>query len=174
MIGNIPIKVNHEPCARVAPFQRLACTEHNNLGAGGCTKGSNRQRVSGPFQADRVYVFSVFAAGEPQVVAFAVEAPWPRLKDCLTVDEQPVSDEFEAIHDFLRDNGAWTGTATELLSQLRKIAPLADLPATPKGLSQALRRIGGILVARKRDSHGERMLSLRLTSDISAKAGVAL
>jgi len=75
----------------------------------------------------------------------------------------------EAIRDFLRDNGAWTGTATELLSEVRKITPLADLPATPKGLSQALRRIGGILVARKRDSHGERILSLRLTSDISAK-----
>lgn len=75
----------------------------------------------------------------------------------------------EAILEFLRDHGAWTGSATELLSQLREIAPLADLPATPKGLSQALPRIDGILVARKRDSRGDRMLSIHLASDISAK-----
>jgi hypothetical protein len=75
----------------------------------------------------------------------------------------------EAILEFLRDHGAWTGSATELLSQLRLIAPLADLPATPKGVSQALRRIDGILVARKRDSRGDRVLSIHLASDISAK-----
>jgi len=75
----------------------------------------------------------------------------------------------EAVHEFLRDRGAWTGSATELLSQLCKIAPLEALPATPKGLSQALRRIAGILIARKRDSRGDRVLSLHLTSDASAK-----
>ena len=75
----------------------------------------------------------------------------------------------EAIHAFLRDHGAWTGSATGLLSQLRKIAPLADLPATPKGLSQALRRIAGIRVGRKRDGHGDRVLTIHSASDVSAR-----
>jgi hypothetical protein len=75
----------------------------------------------------------------------------------------------EAMHAFLRDRRAWTGSATELLSQLRKIAPPAALPATPKGLSQTLPRVAGILVARKRDARGDRVLSIHLTSDASAK-----
>lgn len=75
----------------------------------------------------------------------------------------------EAVHEFLRDRGAWIGSATELLSQLRKTAPLASLPATPKGVSQALRRIPGILVTQKRDARGDRVLSIHLASDISAK-----
>jgi hypothetical protein len=75
----------------------------------------------------------------------------------------------EAIHTLVRDNGAWTGSATELLSQLRTIIPLAALPATPKGLSQALPRVAGILVTRKRDASGERILTITPTSDASAK-----
>ena len=75
----------------------------------------------------------------------------------------------EAIYAFLRDNGAWTGSATELLSKLHAIAPPAELPATAKGLSQALPQVAGILVTRKRDSHGERVLSIHPTSDASTK-----
>jgi hypothetical protein len=75
----------------------------------------------------------------------------------------------EVIHDFLHQRGSWTGSATELLSQLRAIAPLAALPATPKGLSQALPRVAGILVARKRDAQGDRVLTIRPTFDTSAK-----
>jgi putative DNA primase/helicase len=75
----------------------------------------------------------------------------------------------EVIHDFLHDHGSWTGSATELLSQLRAFAPSAGLPATPKGLSQALPRVAGILVARKQDAPGDRVLTIRPTFDISAK-----
>jgi hypothetical protein len=75
----------------------------------------------------------------------------------------------EAIHEVLRDNGAWTGSATDLLSQLRKLDPLAALPATPKGLSQALPRVAGIVVTRKRDARGDRVLSIHSASDSSAK-----
>jgi hypothetical protein len=75
----------------------------------------------------------------------------------------------EAIHGLLRNSGAWTGSATELLSQLRTIIPLAALPATPKGLSQALPRVAGIVVTRKRDARGERILTITSTSDASAK-----
>jgi hypothetical protein len=74
----------------------------------------------------------------------------------------------EAIHVFLRDRGAWTGSATELLSQLRKIAPLAALPATPKGLSQTLPRVVGLLVTRRRNARGDRVLSIHSASGISA------
>jgi hypothetical protein len=70
---------------------------------------------------------------------------------------------------FLRDRGAWIGSATELLSQLRKIAPLAALPATPKGLSQTLPRVAGLLVTRRRNGRGDRVLSIHSASGISAK-----
>jgi hypothetical protein len=75
----------------------------------------------------------------------------------------------EVIHDFLHQRGRWTGSATDLLSQLRAIAPLAGLPATPKGLSQALPRVAGILVARKRDAQGDRVLTITPTFDTSTK-----
>jgi hypothetical protein len=75
----------------------------------------------------------------------------------------------EAMHAFLESHGAWNGTATGLLSQLRQIAPMAALPANAKGLSQALPRISGILVARTRDSRGERAISICFSPDASAK-----
>jgi hypothetical protein len=75
----------------------------------------------------------------------------------------------EVIHEFFHQRRSWTGSATELLSQLRAIAPLAGLPATPKGLSQALPRVAGILVARKRDAHGDRVLSITPTFDTPAR-----
>jgi hypothetical protein len=75
----------------------------------------------------------------------------------------------EAMHALLRDLGAWTGSATELLDQLRNIAPLAVLPSTPKGLSQALARVAGLRITRKRDSHGDRVLTIEATTDASAK-----
>ena len=78
----------------------------------------------------------------------------------------------EAIHEFLRVNGPWTGSATELLRELGAIVPPAALPATPKGLSQALPRIAGILVNRERDAHGERILSICPTSDASKSGTV--
>jgi hypothetical protein len=75
----------------------------------------------------------------------------------------------EVIHEFLHQRGSWTGSATVLLSQLRAIAPRAGLPATPKGLSQVLPRVAGILVARKRDAHGDRVLTITPTFDTSTK-----
>jgi hypothetical protein len=76
----------------------------------------------------------------------------------------------EAIHGLLRNSGGWTGSATELLTQLGTIAPAGALPATPKGLSQALRRVPGIVVLRKRDSDGERVLTITPTVDLSVKS----
>jgi hypothetical protein len=75
----------------------------------------------------------------------------------------------EAVHTLLRPNGTWSGSATELLSQLATIAPLDALPATPKGLSQALPHLYGILVARKRDSNGGRIITIKRTCDVTAK-----
>jgi len=75
----------------------------------------------------------------------------------------------EAVQAFLHDQGTWTGSATELLNQLRRIAPPAALPATSKGLSQALARVTGLQIARKRDSHGDRVLTIEATSDAAPK-----
>ena len=75
----------------------------------------------------------------------------------------------EAIHSLLHDHGCWTGSATELLSQLGTIRPVGALPANAKGLSQALRQVAGITVSRKRDSHGERILTIAQATNVSAK-----
>jgi putative DNA primase/helicase len=117
----------------------------------------------------------------------------PRFPDCATwtaaaapalgLDEAAVINAFadpnsvwagsdplrEAIHELLRSTGAWTGEATDLLNQLRARVPLAALPSTPKGLSQALPSISGIHVTRTRDDHGRRILGLTRVLDASQK-----
>lgn len=75
----------------------------------------------------------------------------------------------EAMSALLQNRGTWTGSATDLLSELREIVPLAALPASAKGLSQTLPRIAGISVARRRDSHGGRILTITATSGASVK-----
>ena len=95
-----------------------------------------------------------------------------RLPDCaiwaaaaapgLGIDEQSVVDAFtdpdavwigsnplrDAVHSLLRSNPVWKGDASELLSQLRAIAPPAVLPASPKGVFRALDGIAGISIER--------------------------
>jgi hypothetical protein len=75
----------------------------------------------------------------------------------------------EAIEALLSDHGPWTGSATELLNRLRTTVPLVALPATPKGLSQALRHVAGVVISRKRDACGERVLTITPAPDGSAK-----
>jgi hypothetical protein len=105
----------------------------------------------------------------------------PRFPDCATwtaaaapalgLDEAAVINAFadpgsvwtggdplrEAIHALLATTGVWTGEAGDLLNQLRATVPLAALPSTPKGLSQALPRIPGIRVEKKRDKQSRSM-----------------
>jgi energy-coupling factor transporter ATP-binding protein EcfA2 len=52
----------------------------------------------------------------------------------------------DTLYTLLGDHESWSGHAAALLTQLRALAPLATLPSTPKGLSQALARIPGITV----------------------------
>jgi hypothetical protein len=115
----------------------------------------------------------------------------PRFPDCATwtaaaapalgLDEAAVINVFadpdsvwtggdplrEAIHALLAPTGVWTGEAADLLNQLRATVPLAALPSTPKGLSQALPAIPGIHVKRTRDEKGQRILSIAKTLDAS-------
>lgn len=73
----------------------------------------------------------------------------------------------EAIHALLASTGVWTGPAEALLNQLRATVPLAALPSTPKGLSQALPRIPGICLSRARNEAGQRILTLTRILDAS-------
>ena len=66
----------------------------------------------------------------------------------------------DTLYALLRSNPVWSGDATALLIQLRALAPLATLPSTPKGLSQALARIPGISVSKGKGAHGQRTLSI--------------
>jgi hypothetical protein len=71
----------------------------------------------------------------------------------------------DTLYTLLRPNPNWSGDAATLLAELRAIAPLATLPSTPKGLSQALARIPGISVSRTKGHNGERTLSVLKTSE---------
>lgn len=66
----------------------------------------------------------------------------------------------DTLHALLRSKPAWSGDATALLTELRALAPLATLPSTPKGLSQALARIPGISVSKGKGAQGQRTLSI--------------
>lgn len=75
----------------------------------------------------------------------------------LWIGSDPLRDTLYAL---LRSQPAWSGDATALLIQLRALAPLATLPSTAKGLSQALARIPGIEVTRSKGAQGQRTLSI--------------
>ncbi|MDQ6758889.1 MAG: hypothetical protein M3Z32_03355 [Acidobacteriota bacterium] len=71
-----------------------------------------------------------------------------------------------AITKHLHSNTKWTGTATELLIHLRAIDPATPWPATPKGLTQLLRRttLDGIIFQSHKGSGGRRSISLEKTN----------
>jgi putative DNA primase/helicase len=98
------------------------------------------------------------AAAAPQLgleagaIADAVADP-----DSVWIGSDPLRD---TIYSLLRSNPAWSGDATALLTELRSLAPLATLPSSPKGLSQALARIPGISVSKGKGAHGQRTLSI--------------
>ncbi|HYL34528.1 MAG TPA: hypothetical protein VEV17_01300 [Bryobacteraceae bacterium] len=81
--------------------------------------------------------------------------------DAVWIGADPLRD---AIYTLLRPNSVWTGDATALLHQLRSIVPLANLPPTPKALSQALPGIAGIHVAKARGAQGHRTLAITRTA----------
>jgi hypothetical protein len=89
---------------------------------------------------------------DAKAIAEAVADP-----DSVWIGSDPLRDTLYAL---LRSNPAWTGDATALLDKLRALAPLATLPSTPKGLSQALGRIPGISVSKGKGVHGQRTLSI--------------
>jgi hypothetical protein len=89
---------------------------------------------------------------DPATILHAVSGP-----DSMWIGADPLRDTLYAL---LRPDPSWSGDATALLTQLRAIAPLATLPSTPKGLSQALARIPGISVSKIKSHDGERSLSI--------------
>ncbi len=54
----------------------------------------------------------------------------------------------DTLYTLLLGSPTWSGDSSTLLTELRSLAPLATLPSTATGLSQALGRIPGITVAR--------------------------
>lgn len=78
----------------------------------------------------------------------------------------------EALHALLETTGSWSGDATDLLNQLRSRVPLAALPATSKGLSQALPNIAGIHIKRSRNEN-TRTLHITRIPDASEKKATA-
>jgi hypothetical protein len=94
---------------------------------------------------------------DPAAIVQAVSDP-----DSMWIGADPLRDTLYAL---LRPDPSWSGDATALLTQLRAIAPLATLPSTPKGLSQALARVPGISVSRDQRTHGLRSLSIFKNSE---------
>jgi hypothetical protein len=77
--------------------------------------------------------------------------------DSVWTGSDPLRDTLYAL---LRSNPSWSGDATALLTELRALAPLATLPSSPRGLSQALTRIPGISVAKGKGAQGQRTLAI--------------
>ena len=69
----------------------------------------------------------------------------------------------DALQALLQSTGTWTGDPTALLTELRAIAPLAALPRSARGLSQALASIPGVRAEKGRVSGGQRNLVLTAT-----------
>jgi hypothetical protein len=80
--------------------------------------------------------------------------------DSVWIGADPLRD---AIYSLLQPNSSWTGDATALLNQLRAAVPLANLPPTPKALSQALPGIVGIWFERTKGAQGQRQITITRT-----------
>ena len=89
---------------------------------------------------------------DPGAITEAVADP-----DSVWIGSDPLRDTLYAL---LRPTHAWSGDATALLTQLRALAPLATLPSSPRGISQALARIPGISVSHSKGAQGQRTLSI--------------
>ncbi|HEV8037230.1 MAG TPA: hypothetical protein VGP62_00095 [Bryobacteraceae bacterium] len=118
----------------------------------------------------------------------------PRFLDCATwtaaaapalgLDEAAVINAFadphsvwsgadplrEALYAVLETTGSWTGEATDLLNELRTRVPLAALPSTSKGLSQALPNIAGIHISKTRDRNHRTLNIIRVRDGSQKKA----
>jgi hypothetical protein len=77
----------------------------------------------------------------------------------------------------LKQHREWTGTATELMDQLKNPeVNLRDLPATPAALSGELRRLQpvleaqGIVVTFNRAAGGKRIIRIKCTEEVASKA----
>ncbi len=77
--------------------------------------------------------------------------------DSVWIGSDPLRD---TLYTLLRPKHSWSGDATALLTDLRALAPLATLPSSPKGLSQALARVPGISVSTSKGARGQRTLSI--------------
>ncbi len=89
---------------------------------------------------------------DPAGITEAVADP-----DSIWIGSDPLRD---TLYTLLRSKPAWAGDATDLLAQLRALAPLATLPSSPRGISQALARVPGISVSKSKGTHGQRTLSI--------------
>ncbi len=71
-----------------------------------------------------------------------------------------------AISKFLNHRTEWTGTATELLHNLRTTNPTITWPETPKGLTQLLNKtaLGNIDFQSLQDARSRRTIELRVIS----------
>ncbi len=83
--------------------------------------------------------------------------------DILAALDPPAENTLHAaVLEFVNRLGRWIGTASALLAHFRSILPAEILPATPKGLTQYIGKMGGIEIIRHRLPGGKvRLLELR-------------
>jgi hypothetical protein len=102
---------------------------------------------------------AAWAAAAAPVLGLDADAIVEALADpnSVWIGSDPLRDTLYAL---LRSNPVWSGDATTLLTELRALAPLATLPSTSRGLSQALARVPGISVSKGKGAQGQRTLSI--------------
>ena len=75
------------------------------------------------------------------------------------------------VANFLNHRTEWTGTATELLGNLRTTQPNITWPETPKGLTQLLNKtpLGNIDFQSLKDTRSRRTIELRVINNEPSK-----
>ncbi len=158
MIQRAPIQRLHPEAALWSEFENLRPAMLAALAQAAVTALHRIRNIDLP-SVTRFPEAAVWAAAAAPALGVSEQTMVEAITDpaAIWIGSDPLRD---ALRTLLAPNTAWTGDATALLNQLRVIAPRAELPNTPKGLSQALPSIPGFRIQWTRTPQGDRALAI--------------
>ncbi|HUJ20603.1 MAG TPA: hypothetical protein VLX58_03730 [Bryobacteraceae bacterium] len=158
MIQRAPIQRLYPEAALWSEFESLRPAMLAALAQAAATALHRIRNIDLP-SATRFPDAAVWAAAAAPAFGLSEQTMVQAITDpaAIWIGSDPLRD---ALCTLLAPHAAWTGDATHLLNQLRVIAPRAELPNTPKDLSQALPGIPGFRVQWTRTPQGGRALTI--------------
>jgi len=162
-IQRAPIKRLHPEAALWSEFESLRPAVLAALAQAAVTALHRIRNIDLP-SVPRFPDAAVWAAAAAPALGVSEQTMVDAITDpaAIWIGSDPLRD---ALRTLLAPNAAWTGDAGVLLNQLRIIAPRAELPSTPKALSQALPGIPGFRVQWTRAPQGGRALAISRTPE---------